>query len=306
MSVLGLVQAAAFVTAVFSVVTLLSADHFGVQLFTHFRLQYLVVSLLFLLLYRLLHNPWIIGAVAASMAISAFYVLPWYLGSPAAAGGTELKLLHANVLSHNSEHDKLFKLVEDEQPDIIVLQEVSPQWATALQTMKAAYPYGIVEARDGNFGIALLSRLPLAGLVAIESPPLAYPTIVADVAVGGRSLHIVTTHPTIPVSRHLYSARNEQLATLPELLESDSDARLLVGDLNASMWDLHYRELESATGLRNARRGFGVVPTWPTFMPFAMIPIDHVLISDAIGIQDIHSGPRIGSDHLPLVVTMSL
>lgn len=306
MSFLGILQAAAFVTAVFSIITLLTVDNFGIQLFTHFRLQYLVISVLFLILYRLLHEPWIIGAVAASMAISLVYVLPWYFGSQGAAGDTELKLLHANVLSHNTRHEKLFKLVEDEQPDIIVLQEISPQWAAALQAMKATYPYGQIEAREGNFGIALLSRFPLTGLVAVESPPLAYPTIVADVLIGERTLHLVTTHPMIPLGGRMYSARNEQLDTLPKLLASDSDASLLVGDLNTSMWDVHYRKLESATGLRNARKGFGVVPTWPTFMPFAMIPIDHVLVSDAISVQDIYSGSRIGSDHLPLIVTMSL
>ncbi len=41
----GLLEAAAVVTVVFSVGTLLPIDHFAIQLFTHFRLQYLVVSL---------------------------------------------------------------------------------------------------------------------------------------------------------------------------------------------------------------------------------------------------------------------
>lgn len=305
-SLLGLMQAAAVITVVFSVVTLLAIDHFGIQLFTHFRLQYLIVSILFLLLYRWLQSPWLIGAVAITVVINAVLVLPWYFGKQDSSDGTELKLLHVNVLSHNTEHDRLTELVETEQPDVIVLQEVSPQWVAALKTLQVNYPFGKVEAREGNFGIALLSRLPLTSITAIDSPPLTYPSLVADAVVGGRTLRIVTSHPTIPLGSNLFGARNEQLDSVPSLFGSGTDASLFVGDLNASLWDIHYRSFERVTGLRSARKGFGIVPTWPTYMPFAMIPIDHVLVSDAINVRDVHSGSRIGSDHLPLVVTISL
>ena len=50
MRLVGLVQAAAVITVVFSFVTALPVNDFALQLFTHFRLQYLVVSVLLLLL----------------------------------------------------------------------------------------------------------------------------------------------------------------------------------------------------------------------------------------------------------------
>jgi endonuclease/exonuclease/phosphatase (EEP) superfamily protein YafD len=176
----------------------------------------------------------------------------------------------------------------------------------ALDPLRQNYPYSYAEAREGNFGIALFSRVPFTSIGHIDSRPLGYPTIIATMDVDGAVLHLVGTHPMIPLGEQYYSDRNEQLAGIAELFDERDDSQILIGDLNTSMWGIHYRSLEEETGLRNARTGFGIVPTWPTFMPFAMIPIDHVLISDDVSVVEMRSGPRIGSDHLPLIVTIAL
>lgn len=305
-SISGLAQAAGVLTMLLSLLTLLQSNFHGLQLFTHFRLQYFVVAALLVVAFVLLRDRRYAVLMLATAFINGAHVLPWYFDEPYSAGGRELTLLQANVLSTNTDYESLLALLEREQPDVVVLQEVSPAWAQALEPLNSDYPHRVVEPRDGNFGIALLSKYPLAATAVVASAPLGFPTIVATLDVSGRRLQLVGTHPMIPLGSRNFADRNTQLETVANLLRRSDGARVLVGDLNASMWDLHYRALESRTGLRNVRRGFGVTPTWPTFLPFAMIPIDHVLVSGEVGVVDVHSGPRIGSDHLPLIVTLAL
>lgn len=305
-SLSGLLQAAAVVTIVFSIVTSVSIDHPAVQLFTHFRVQYLAVAVLLAAALAVLRSPGYSALMVATALLNAAFVLPWYAGGTTVADESSLKVLHANILSGNREHARFLELVSEESPDLVVVQEVSAEWASALEALQSDYPYRIVEPRAGNFGIALLSRIPLVSSSVIESPPLSHPTVVARLSVADQLMTVVTTHPTIPVSRTLFDSRNAQLASVAELIRRTTGPVMLVGDLNASQWDLYYRKLESDTGLVNARRGFGIRPTWPTYLPFAMIPIDHVLVSDEIRVVDIRTGPRVGSDHLPLIVTIAL
>lgn len=306
MTLRGLLQAAGVLTVLFSVATLLPVEHFAVQLFTHFRLQYLGAALALVVAFTLLREPRYALAMALVSALNASAVLPWYLDKPAAGDGAELRVLVANILSDNDEHEELLALIEAEQPDLVCLMEVSPRWAESLRRLDAKYPHRIVEPRAGNFGIAMYTKHAVVAAAVIDSAPLDLPTIVATLDISGRAVQVVATHPTIPLGKANYEARNMQLDGIARLLQEGHGPRILVGDLNATMWDMKYRSLENRTWLRNVRRGFGVRPSWPMFLPIALIPIDHILVSDDFGVRDVRTGPRIGSDHLPLVATLVL
>jgi endonuclease/exonuclease/phosphatase (EEP) superfamily protein YafD len=302
----GLLQAAAILTVLFSVVTIIPADHAALQLFTHFRLQYLVISLVLLVALAGLREPRFAVAMLFTASLNALPVVPWYLDDPIDHDGAEYRVVLVNVHSSNDDYEKLFDLVAAEEPDVLVLLEVSPRWAQELRRLETEYPESVVEARDGNFGIAMFSKLPMVSVAAIDSAPLDYPTIVADIRFGGATVRVVGTHPMIPLGQTFYDARNTQLDGIARLLQRADGPRLLAGDLNMTMWDINYASFENRTWLRNVRRGNGVLPTWPTFLPVAMIPIDHVLVSEEFGVREVRTGPRIGSDHLPLVVTLTL
>ena len=305
-TLIGLLQAAAIVTILFSIVTSFDFVHRYIELYSHFRLQYFAASLLLLIVFIVLRSPMYAVLLLVTTVFNASYVLPWYFGATRVESDNTIKLLHANVYAGNDQYERLFELIEAEQPDVIFLQEVSPQWRDATLRLHGDYPHNYVEAREGSFGIAMYSRVALDSVEHADSPPLGYPTIVATMTVNNEALTLINTHPTIPMSRLQYEARNEQLRSIAALVNQAAGAVVLTGDLNASVWSSNYRKLEASTGLRNTRRGFGILPTWPTFLPFAMIPIDHALVSGGIGVVETRTGARIGSDHLPLIVEIAV
>ena len=187
-----------------------------------------------------------------------------------------------------------------------MLQEVNYLWATAMESLQAEFPHSHVIPQNDNFGIAIYSRQPLLDIDVLSGAPLGFPSLVVQQVLGSSLVTYVTTHPIPPLGKLGFDARNEQLAVIGERIAEIYGPTVLIGDLNTTMWGHHYKMFVNDIGFRNTRDGFGVIPTWPRQLPFAMIPIDHCLVSDDFVVLDIRSGPDIGSDHLPLIVTLGL
>ena len=304
----GLLQAAAFLTVVFSLATLADHLHRYLELFSHFRLQYLGAALLLSIsLFVLRSRRW-----AALMLVIAIVnvvpVAPWYMAEAEAASedGTRIKLLLSNVYSGNRNTQEVIDLLVAENPDVVFLQELTGKRSESLRVLRDTYAYSLNIPRDDNFGVAVLSRHPFASAKVVESPPFKLPTLVVEVEFGDETIAFVTTHPMPPIGKNGFESRNTQLASIAELVNQFAGPRVLIGDLNTTMWGHHYGLLVEETGLINSRYGFGILPTWPTHLPFAMIPIDHCLVSDQFRVTDARTGPDIGSDHLPLIVELAM
>lgn len=303
----ALVKAAAVLTVVFSLVTFADHLHRYVELFSHFRLQYLYVALLLAVVLTVLRcRAW--GGVMLLLAfVNALPVTMWYFAETASApGATTIKLLHANVFFENNETDRLLSLIRRENPDVVFLQEVNGRWIRSLGALREEYPHHLEVPQEDKFGIAAYTRDPDVDIQVVTSPPFDLPTLVMRLAVGGQIVTLVSTHPMPPLGEPAYDARNKQLESIGELVKQIEGPKVLIGDLNTTMWSHHYETLLQKTGLSNTRYGFGTVPSWPAQLPFALIPIDHCLVSDEFAALDTRAGPRIGSDHLPLIVELAL
>lgn len=297
---------AAVLTAAFSLLTLLDEWHRLLELFSHFRLQYLATALLLAVALLLFRDRKLALAMFVVAGINATLVAPWYLRTEVATveDAAALTVLHANVYGGNEDYSRFLGLIAAEQPDIFFVQEFRAGLQQELRSVHEDYPYRELLARDDNFGIAVYSRLPLDSVVVHQSPPYALPSLVVTARTPDRLLTLLSTHPMPPIGAEEFAGRNQQLHDIGMLINSLPTPKVLIGDLNISMWAHHYELLVEQTELRNARRGFGILPSWPVQLPFARIPIDHCLVSAGIEVVDIRIGPAIGSDHLPLIVKL--
>lgn len=301
----GLMEAGALLTAVFSIATAFDQLHRVLELFSHFRLQYLVVSTLLFVFLAAFRRRAMAAVMLAVTLVNAAYVGPWYWPRAETVESTSLALLHANILAGNDDIAPLLAHIEREQPDIVFVQELTHHHLPLLETLATTYPYTLVRPHEDAFGIGAWSRRPFLSADIITAPPRHNPSLRVVIDYGGKPVTIFSTHPVPPIGAGFYDARNTELASIADLVLATAGSKVVIGDLNITPWAAHYRDFEAVTGLVNVQRGHGIKPSWPLFLPIAMIPIDHALVSDDLVANEARTLAPVGSDHLPLLVRIA-
>ncbi len=240
------------------------------------------------------------GAVAG---INVTYVAPVFLPREhVSLSGPSYRAVSANILTSNQETQRFQDFVRSTNPDLVVVLEINLRWAEALLTLDKLYPYSIIEPREDNFGIALLSRHPISSHRVEQLADSRVPTIIATIDLPGQSLNVIGTHPEPPIGPRRAAFRNAQLDAIADVVSQTTRPVIVLGDLNASPYSPQFQELLQRSGLRDSRQGFGVLASWPNRPWVLRIPIDHALLSPDLTVTDRYVGPNIGSDHRPIVV----
>jgi len=114
---------------------------------------------------------------------------------------------------------------------------------------------------------------------------------------------VLLAHPAPPLNNSARQVGDQLVAECAALVEASKKPTVVMGDLNATGWDLRVLPLKEA-GLKDARSGFGILPTWPTHNSLMLIPIDHIFVPESWEVAECLRGPDIGSDHFPLKATL--
>lgn len=288
-------------------------SHPLLDLLANFRVQFCLALALSALLLFLLRCRLLMRMALVLLAIESTSVLSWYnraqMMAPAQARFLDrtaiphLKVLLANVLFDNHRVEPLQQLIARERPDLVVLQEANDAQLGMMTRFREALPYHF-RTRNLPYGLAVWSRLPILQPRFELLGAGELPTLSCRLTWGRRELTLFTTHLTSPIRRPA-AERDHQLAAMAGHLRRHP-ADLVLGDFNVSMWSPHYQQFEAASGYSNCRHGFGVLASWPAQLPaWSRIPIDQCLTRGSVRVEDLRLGPNIGSDHLPVLLTLA-
>jgi endonuclease/exonuclease/phosphatase (EEP) superfamily protein YafD len=284
-------------------------DRFGWpgELLTLFRPQYALVLGLLALGALLARHRGLAGIALALATLNVFVVAPTWRAGPERppAGPERLRLLIANVLDTNDDHEALARLIRRERPDVVGLVELTPAWRDGLRPALRAYGYRAEEAQEGAYGIGLYSRDPAVGLRIVRLPQDAPPAVAGTFTLGRVTFTLVLVHARPALSPSSARMHRRQLLALADAAPRLAPALAICGDLNTTPWSWPYRRLRERGDLEDAFSGGAFAGTWPSLPRPLRIPLDTCLTGAALAVAAHRLGPRVGSDHLPLLVELA-
>jgi endonuclease/exonuclease/phosphatase (EEP) superfamily protein YafD len=227
----------------------------------------------------------------------------------AAANSTDCRLITANVLRWNDQIAQLADDVLRESPDIVVLQELTPDHVAALESTDLwnALPHRILDPIDGFYGSAILSRWPIAGKAILDLQE--FPMATADILTPAGEMHVIAVHTVNPAEPGRLPTWRRQHEQLADYVRHHTRPVVLAGDFNATGHHRPFRTLLAAD-LRDAftDAGRGTGATWPNRRPPipSVMRLDHVVFSPGITARAVTSAPSTGSDHRRLIVDLAI
>lgn len=255
------------------------------------------------------------GLAALALSINALWIGSAITNVPAPVrtslalqgGRTELKVITFNMWLYNRRVDAVIAFVRREQPDIMLLLEVPRAHRAKIEAqlrdlLPSVHSCPLARGCDG----LLLSRFPMSEASYHQRDGDLPPFVTARLQLpSGRAIDVIGTHMARP------NAVRRQAREVEGLIESASSRQahdtplIMLGDFNLTPWSSLLARLERRTGLQRHATFGG---SWPAqkWYERPLFMIDHVLSTRGATSGTVSFGPRLGSDHLPVIATIRL
>jgi len=161
------------------------------------------------------------------------------------------------------------------------------------------YPYRPPTCRAMATPWPILSKTPLEMSLACRCPRGQAKLRTKN----GQSFDLMAVHYRWPTALF-----NHQSGKLPGDRRTAAQDDIVAGDMNLTPWSFTLRRQDKAFGLQRRTRAFW---SWPARtpsggpFPFPFLPIDQVYAGSDWRTVSVERGPRQGSDHYPVIVTLA-
>lgn len=255
----------------------------------------------------------LLGGVMAALVWQFSHFLPYFPPWPRQVAeddncraDRQISLLNANVLQTNNDYRRLLKLVEQYNPDVVLLLETGLEWEKAVEPLRNHYPFRLSEAAPNTYGMILMSRLPMEGRIEHILQP-AIPSAYARLRMpSGDVVTLHAVHPEPPWPGDDTGERDAELVIVGRRVRDEGRASIVMGDLNDVAWSRTSKLFRNVGGMQDPRVGRGFYPTFNAKYPLLRWPLDHLFVSPHFELMELDRLPDIGSDHFPIFFRLCL
>ncbi|MGD1872050.1 MAG: endonuclease/exonuclease/phosphatase family protein [Mastigocoleus sp.] len=226
-----------------------------------------------------------------------------------------INVMSFNILFKNDNYDELVKMVNNNSPDIIGLQEVFPTKASKIKKLFLSdYPYQTFNPFKNYYthNVALLSRFPI-----IDTTILPYKEMerglraTLDIG-GGKQIQVIVAHlvPNYPsheflkLAKKWYSRRLAEASYLQKIVKNRNFPIVMMCDCNFTDTSEAYSRINSVMDDSFYQAGWGFGHSFKGFV-FPLGRIDYIWNTRELRAIDAYVAEDAGSDHLPIMAKLS-
>ena len=286
----------------------------GLELFVHFVFQYFWLSLFFCVVtfYLGMRNSGVFAV--CSVVLCLVHLSQFYTddnkssisnASQTSITNNKLRILSANVYTNNPHKQEFLKLIDDVQPDVLAVTELSESWHQAIES-SASFVDSKTSARGDNFGIGLYARDGLLKTAKIEPIVDDLPFIHSQVALGSDYINFFVVHAVPPVNQRLKDKRDKMIDTVARHVRSQENLSVVCGDFNTTPWTKAYRSFVAVSRLIDSQLSQGLKLTWRSASTVVSIPIDFCFVPKGTQVIKHQSFAVKGSDHNAILLELEI
>lgn len=282
---------------------------------THFAPIWMAMAIAGLLLWglaggrRLLRPTPVVAAMA--LLASGALVAPEVLrpgSEPPPARGETLKLVQFNLWGRGENPDKAVRWILAQEADILVFQEAFARSGGVARALAREYPYRVTCADPYPCSTMILSRQrPVARRSLGAKTPYWLSGAEATFATARGEFSVIGVHFTWPIPAGPQQQQTLRLSRA--VAEHPRGSTIVMGDFNSTPWSFSLRRQDRMLGLIRRTRGQASWPAtavsrWKIRPPLPFLAIDQVYAGSDWKTVSVTRGPKLGSDHYPIVTVL--